>query len=496
MVGYTDQHFAVARWLTNSVSSWICPGPGTPCCNPEDACGERAIAQDLDYFEDGLFVSIFFLELEINTWCEYNSDQYDNCEVPPWMIDALEYTINIVAWMEITDGIWDFVVDFPGDGSSDALVQGPSQYYPSASPANPATQYLIVGADSHSGALRSSYDHTVLDSVLAVQFHVPTQVSCAFSVANSPESISGNAATGSFALGTGAGCYWSAVSQSPWLRVTSGPNGVSSGTVGFSAAANPLPATRTGSIQVGNGISSTQFVVKQGGVCTYALSEGPEVAAQAAGISSTVTVTTAADCPWSAVSNSSWLTIGGGSGGNGAGTFTWTASANTGSADRIGTITVMSQTLTVIDGSPVGTPGTGSISISGSPQTYTFNSCPPQYGGCPVTVPDSGSITATLNGQSYTVSYGGSETGSQIATNLASTINSGSSGGLPLFSVVANGTTISITSLLKGAATNYSLSASSTYNPSCTTANGQTYCFTSPAFEASASGSSLTGGTN
>ncbi len=94
------------------------------------------------------------------------------------------------------------------------------------------------------------------------------------------------------------------------------------------------------------------------------------------------------------------------------------------------------------------------------------------------------------------MSYGGSETGSQIATNLASAINSGSSGCLPLFSVMANGTTISITSLLKGAATNYSLSASSTYNPSCTTANGQTYCFTSPAFTASASGSSLTGGTN
>ena len=62
---------------------------------------------------------------------------------------------------------------------------------------------------------------------------------------------------------------------------------------------------------------------------------------------------------------------------------------------------------------------------------------------------------------------------------------------------VTSGTAISIKSTINGSATNYSLSTSSTFNPSCTTAyGGATYCFTSPAFTAAASGSEVNGGTD
>jgi pimeloyl-ACP methyl ester carboxylesterase len=497
VIGYTDQHFAIARWLTNMVSSKVCPGPGAPCCNPEDTvCGERKIVTDLNYFEDGLVAGIAFLAFEINTWCEYNNNDYNGCVVPQWMIDALNYMVDIIVWMEIVDGIWDGVVDFPGDGTSDALVQGPSQSYPSVSPAPVASQYVIPHSDCHSGALRSDKDRPELDAILANQFRVPTQATCSFAVSNSPDAVNANAATGSFNVTTGSGCNWSAVSQSPWIAVTSGTNGSGNGNVGFSVAANPLTTPRWGSIQVGNGNWNTQFIVNQGGVCTYTLSEGPEVAAPASGTSSTVRVTAPTNCAWSAVSNADWLTISSGSSGTGNGSFTWAASANTGTSDRLGTITVMNQVLTVIDGSPVGTPGVGYVYISGSPKTYTFYSCPMQYGGCPVTIPESGTVTATINGQSFTTSYSGSMPGNVLATNLASTINSGSNGGMALITAVANGTTVTITSTLNGAATNYPLSASSTFNPSCNTANGQTYCFTSPAFVAAPSGSQLAGGTD
>ena len=238
------------------------------------------------------------------------------------------------------------------------------------------------------------------------------------------------------------------------------------------------------------------FTVNQGGICSYALSQGPEVAAPAAGTSSTVGVTTSTGCPWSAVSNSSWLTITAGASGTGNGTFTWTVAANAGNSARIGTVTVMNQMLTVIEGSPVGTPGRGYIYINGSPQTYTFYSCPMQYGGCPVAIPESGSVTATVNGKSYSASYSGSMAGSVLALNLAGAINAGSNGGMALVTAAATGTTITVTSTLNGVATNYPLSASSSFNPSCNTANGQTYCFTSPAFVAVPSGAQLSGGTD
>ena len=83
-----------------------------------------------------------------------------------------------------------------------------------------------------------------------------------------------------------------------------------------------------------------------------------------------------------------------------------------------------------------------------------------------------------------------------VATALANEMN------FPLSSISAivtpaSGTMISIQSTIKGAATNYPLSTSSTFNPSCTTdLHGATNCFTTPAFTGMASGTQLSGGTD
>jgi hypothetical protein len=159
----------------------------------------------------------------------------------------------------------------------------------------------------------------------------------------------------------------------------------------------------------------------------------------------------------------------------------------------------MTQTLSVILGNPVGTPGIGSVTITGSSRSVVINPCLketitqsepepeplPSPPNCPITIPETGTVSVTVGGQSFTASYATS-TAAQIATSLANAMNYADS---PVSAVVTgtSGTTITITSSVKGSRTNYTLSTSYTYN---------TIYFSSPAFVASASGAMLTGGTD
>jgi hypothetical protein len=68
-----------------------------------------------------------------------------------------------------------------------------------------------------------------------------------------------------------------------------------------------------------------------------------------------------------------------------------------------GTITVMSQVLTVIVGSSVGTPGTGTLTIQGS--AHEGLSCPTKY-DCS-TVWESGDVYVTIAGVTFGAGYSG-----------------------------------------------------------------------------------------
>ena len=321
IIGQTPWQFDEVRWIEEFILGHVgCDGPSTYCCDPDTSlCGENAVATGVRTFWDELVITVIILEIEQVTWCLFD----DNCPCipPPGIQAAINFLLKIIVWMEIPDYAWNVAVN----GSlvnlaSDALVPVPSQYYP----ASTASNYYLPVADSHSGALRSVIDRAQLDSILAAApFDVPTQSGCGFSVSGSPITFTGNGGTDSFAVTTGAGCYWNAVSQTSWISVTSAGNGSSDGTVSFSAAANPVTVPRQGTIKVGNGASSAFFTVNEQGACYYSLSEGPVVAVPPGGATNTVEVTTAStDCPWSAVSNAAWLTITAGGIGTGSGSFT------------------------------------------------------------------------------------------------------------------------------------------------------------------------------
>ncbi|MGI0085390.1 MAG: hypothetical protein ACREBQ_09945, partial [Nitrososphaerales archaeon] len=79
--------------------------------------------------------------------------------------------------MDNIDGIWNTLSDPFGVGS-DGIVQADSQNYPSST----ATQFSILGADSHLGSTRSDLMRSGLDFVLENGFHVPTRADCTFSL--------------------------------------------------------------------------------------------------------------------------------------------------------------------------------------------------------------------------------------------------------------------------------------------------------------------------
>jgi pimeloyl-ACP methyl ester carboxylesterase len=481
-IGHTSRPWVEVR----VADSLFAPLLGIGDCYPEQWCGERNTAAVYGYIFDGVFVTWAISEL----LCDFTGD-YIPCEIAYYLFPIW------VTMAEITAG-WNFITTVtpqqaaagylsPFWNDEDGIVPAPSQNYP-ATGGSTAYQYSVNPSDSHTGNTKSDLTRNVLEAALgaAQPFNVPKQASCIFSSSSTTDSISGNGGSGTFSLTTSSGCRWNAVSENSWISITSGSESNSSGSIGFAAAANPLTIPRTGTIAAGNGTTGVTFYVDQGALCTYSLSPSGPLAIQPSGGTFSVAVSTGADCPWSAVSNTSWITITGGASGSASGTssgsFSFTAASNSQATDLTGTITVMNQTLTVIIGSPVGTPGTGSVTIQGSAQDQTFYMCSPQYGGCPATIPETGTVSITVGSQTFMVGYGPTNTAAGLASSLAGQINSQSS----LISASVSGSTVTITSTINGAATNYPLSTSYTFNSP----------YTSPAFWSYASGSSLTGGTN
>lgn len=218
--------------------------------------------------------------------------------------------------------------------------------------------------------------------------------------------------------------------------------------------------------------------------CAYSLSQLTMYMPGSGASASDAVSTGTNNCVWSASSDSSWISITGGADMNGSGQFTFSAAQNNSGGPISGVITAAdNQKVTVYQGTLGGSPGTGSVTTYGSPTEQTINECPPE--NCWETLWEYGTVSATVNGQTFTVNHGGPDwTSDSLASSLASEIDS-----QPPYSAVSatvSGPTVTITSPINGANTNYALSASWTYGSG----------FSGPAATASASGPSLTGGAN
>ena len=177
-------------------------------------------------------------------------------------------------------------------------------------------------------------------TIAAQTFTVVQGSGCTFSIAPSSQGVPSGGGSGSFSVNAGGACAWTATANAPWIAITSGASGTGTGTVQFTAAAN------TGGLRSGTIAAAGQtFTVTQDSGCSPVVA--PEtIAAPTAGGPQTVSVTTAAECAWTAVSNAPWIAVAGDGNRSGSATVQLDIQSNDGPA-RSGTATIAGRTVSV-----------------------------------------------------------------------------------------------------------------------------------------------------
>ena len=200
-------------------------------------------------------------------------------------------------------------------------------------------------------------------------FTVNQSAGCTYSISPTNQNVASGGGPVSVGVTTPSGCAWTAVSNVPWLGISSGGSGSGNGTVQLSVAAN-ADAERNGTAT----IAGQTYTVVQAGGCTFALSSNTQ-AIPAAGGGASFNVNTSASCAWTAVANAPWISVTSGASGNGPGSVQFTAGPNSGGA-RNGTITAAGQTFTVTQDSgcsAVVTPDVLAAPAAGGPQNVSIS---------------------------------------------------------------------------------------------------------------------------
>ena len=201
-----------------------------------------------------------------------------------------------------------------------------------------------------------------------------TGQSCTYSISPVNTSVSASAATGNFNVTALTGCAWTATSSGSWITITSGATGSGNGPVGYSIAANPNVASRTGSISVGG---QTYTVNQAGVVCTPTLNPLSSSVGAGGSTGNSVSVAIPAACQWTATSNAQWLSVTNGASGTGNGSVVYNVAANTSTSSRSASLTIAGQpfnvsqagltctyTVTPTNAPAPNTAGTGSVSVA------------------------------------------------------------------------------------------------------------------------------------
>ena len=167
---------------------------------------------------------------------------------------------------------------------------------------------------------------------------------CTPAIAPSSRTAAQTAGSGTVSVTAGAGCAWTAQSNTSWITVTGGASGSANGTVSYSITANSQTTARVGTVAIAGQV----FTLTQAAVgCSYSISPTSRAMTSAAG-SSTTSVTAPGTCAWTAASNNpTWLSISSGASGTSNGVVTFAVTANTSTQSRTGTLTVGGQALTV-----------------------------------------------------------------------------------------------------------------------------------------------------
>ena len=146
--------------------------------------------------------------------------------------------------------------------------------------------------------------------------------------------------------------------------------------------------------------AATDVPADCGGTCSFSINP-TSASFAAAGGSGSVTVSTTAGCDWTAVSNSSFITVTSGASGSGSGTVSYSVAANTSSLSRNGSLTIAGLTHTVSQAAPGGGCANTIVNpgFESGTAPWTFSG---QVSRSTGTFPHSGIAYAVLNGVNST----------------------------------------------------------------------------------------------
>jgi hypothetical protein len=221
---------------------------------------------------------------------------------------------------------------------------------------------------------------------------------CQYTLTPATQAFGIDGGEGSVSVAVIDGCQWTAASSAPWLSVVGTPSGTGSGTLRFRADAN-AGSTRSATLTIGD----RTFAVNQTGTgapCSIGIGESERFIA-ASGGDDLITVTSSGDCPWTATSHASWITIASGASGNGSGIVRLTIAPNT-SGQRVGLVTITGHTYVVTQAGAAGTCfyNIGSTSQSAPPAASTGSVAVSASNGCTWTASSQASWITITNGSS------------------------------------------------------------------------------------------------
>jgi hypothetical protein len=171
-----------------------------------------------------------------------------------------------------------------------------------------------------------------------------TDSKCQINATSSPVSFTAAGGTGTVTISTSRDCTWSIATSTSWVSLNGDRSGQGEASIGYSVAANLVPAVRSGSIVVG---SQTVEVSQAAAACHYSLSRTRDAIGFGGG-SLSVAVSTLTGCNWNATSKVPWITVTSGQSGNANGTVALSIGPNSGGDQRVGEVDVSGQIYTVV----------------------------------------------------------------------------------------------------------------------------------------------------
>jgi Putative binding domain, N-terminal/Viral BACON domain len=235
----------------------------------------------------------------------------------------------------------------------------------------------------------------------------PTPVKCVVSL-GAPPIMDAGGGSGSLVITTQPECAWDVATNVNWISVVSPASGQGTADVSFRVAANDGASLREGMISV----NGEQARVSQRAPCRYEVGPTTQNVSSTGGAVS-LTISTAAECAWTAVPDVAWISLTSSAAGSGNGTVRFAVVPNDG-AQRTGSIGIANQRAIVTQTGASAPPPACSPTVSPASQNIGAAG----GAGAPVNVSAPGTCqwTATSNAPWITVMSGATGTGNGSVT--------------------------------------------------------------------------------